>query len=164
LSPTASIAPEEALSTLELRLPIRRRRLRGVVIAAVSACVLILVAAGVARVGHASSEPARELRAHVVAAPTTAYTVATSPSASPTAPSPSFAPSSTAPQTGFITIPAAGTLRLERNLTPRWVWLDGKKLGSRTQVVACGPHQIKVGRAATRAIDVPCGGELRVSR
>jgi len=158
LSPTASIAPEEALSTLELRLPLRRRRLRGVVIAAVSACALILVAAGIVRVGHASSEPARESRAQAALATTAAYNVATAP------PSPGPPPSGAAPQPAAVSVPTAGTLHLGRNLTPRWVWLDGKKLGSRTEVVSCGPHQIKVGRARAHAIDVPCGGELRVSR
>jgi hypothetical protein len=118
---------------------------------------MILVAAGVVRAGHASGEVARESRTQAAVATTTAYSVAT-----PAPPAPSSA--GTTPVTAYVTIPAAGTLRLSRNLTPRWVWLDGKKLNSRTEVVSCGPHQIKVGRAPAHAIDVPCGGELRVSR
>jgi hypothetical protein len=58
----------------------------------------------------------------------------------------------------------AGTLHLERSVTPRFVLLDGKKLSSRTEVVACGTHQIKVGHSKAHPIDVPCGGELTVAR
>jgi hypothetical protein len=47
---------------------------------------------------------------------------------------------------------------------PRWVFLDGKKLVTRSDVVTCGPHQVRVGRNKSHTIDVPCGGELRVSR
>jgi len=58
----------------------------------------------------------------------------------------------------------AGTLHLERGVTPRFVLLDGKKLSSRTEVVACGTHQIKVGHSKAHPIDIPCGGELTVGR
>ena len=54
-------------------------------------------------------------------------------------------------------------MRLDRNLVPRSVFLDGKKLVTRGDAVTCGPHQLKVGRSKARAVDVPCGGELRVS-
>jgi hypothetical protein len=157
-------------ATAQIRLSTRRRELRRVVIAALSACVLILVAAGVVRVVHASSEPDRSARTPAVAPPANANPVATQPIA---AQSPSPATSSgasalaTTPAAGGsdgLNVPTAGTLRLERNVTPRFVLLDGKKLTTHNEVVSCGPHTIKVGHARPRAIDVPCGGELRISR
>jgi hypothetical protein len=171
-----SIAPvglhlEDAVSTLQLRLPLRRRLLRRVVIAAVSACALILVAAGVTRVVHASGEPERVLRASAATAPaSTNRAAATPPAGASTAgandPASSGAGSNAA--TGGTgtgqSAPMAGTLHLERSLTPRFVLLDGKKLSSRTEVVACGTHQIKVGHSKAHPIDVPCGGELTVGR
>jgi hypothetical protein len=164
----------ESMSTLQLRLPLRRRALRRVVIAAVSACALILVAAGVTRVVHASSEPDRVVRA-VVAAPVPSIAsraAGATPAAAPEATGTSEAASAggaaaAAATSGGLTAqsaPMAGTLHLERNVTPRWVLLDGKKLSSRNEVVACGSHQIKVGHNKARSIDIPCGGELTVSR
>ncbi len=49
---------ELVMPTGGIVLPPSRRRLRGIVIGAVAFCALILAAAGIARVGHASSEPA----------------------------------------------------------------------------------------------------------
>jgi hypothetical protein len=139
-----------------------------VVIAAVSACVLILVAAGVVRVVHASSEPARSARPSASANANAVATQATSPAS--TSGATAAATAATAGATGAtspssdLNAPTAGTLHLERTLTPRWVLLDGKKLGTRNETVACGPHTIKVGHSRPRAIDVPCGGELKISR
>jgi hypothetical protein len=135
---------ETTISTL---LPQRRQRLRNIVIGAVSACLLILVAAGITRVSHASSEPS-----YPIAPPT--YASPSPPPAEVVAPPPESA----------ISPPTTGTLRLERNLVPRWVFLDGRKLGKRTEIATCGPHQIKVGRGHPLPIDVPCGGELKISR
>jgi len=176
---SSSIAPvglhlEESVSTLQLRLPLRRRLLRRVVFAAVSGCALILVAAGVTRVVHASSEPDRVARASASLVPSGASrAVAASPqgttTAAPNEPGmPVTVPSSSTAASGGTgtaqPAPMAGTLHLERNLTPRWVLLDGKKLSSRTEVVACGSHQIKVGHSKAHPIDIPCGGDLTVSR
>jgi hypothetical protein len=139
----------------------RRARLRRVVIAAVSACALILVAAGIVRVVHASSETSP--------APRTAATSGATAGATPVAAAAAIAPGASpaaapAPDTAAASTATTGTLRLERNLMPRSVWLDGRKLGTRNEVVTCGPHQLKVGRARARAIDVPCGGDLRIAR
>jgi hypothetical protein len=159
---------EDAGSTAQIRLPRRRRQLRGVVIAAVSACALILVAAGIVRVVHASSEPERT--AHASANANTVDTQAASPGsttggagggAAPAAAGGSSAPSTAS---GGTSAPTSGTLHLERGLAPRLVVLDGKKLTSHNETVSCGPHTIKVGRGRPRAIDVPCGGELKISR
>jgi hypothetical protein len=162
-SPSApSIAPvglEEVVSTLQIRLPMRRARLRRVVIAAVSACALILVAAGIVKVVHASSEPS--------STPRTASAANAAPGATPIAAAaiaPGLPAAAPAPDTASASAATTGTLRLERNLTPRLVLLDGRKLGTRSEAVTCGPHQLKVGRSKSRAIDIPCGGELRVAR
>jgi hypothetical protein len=159
------------MSTLQLRLPLRRRLLRRVVIAAVSACALILVAAGVTRVVHASSEPDRVVRASVVTGPSSANRAAATPLEGASTAGPNEAAnvggSSTAAGGGTGAgqpAPMAGTLHLERSVTPRWVLLDGKKLSSRTEVVTCGTHQIKVGHSKAHPIDVPCGGDLTVGR
>jgi hypothetical protein len=170
------------MSTLQLRLPLRRRLLRRVVIAALSACALILVAAGITRVVHASSEPDHVARASASSgnratpaiAPSTAgaasasgATAAQGTSAAGANEAASAVGTSAAPSGGTGTpqsAPMTGSLHLERNLTPRWVLLDGKKLTSRTEVVACGPHQIKVGPNRAHPIDIPCGGELSVAR
>jgi hypothetical protein len=138
-----------------------------VVIAAVSACVLILVAAGIVRVVHASSEPARAARPSSTANANTVATQAPSPASTigaGGAPAAAGSPGSSVASSDGLNAPTAGTLHLERNLTPRWVWIDGKKLSSRNEVVACGPHTLKVGHGHPRPIDVPCGGEMRVSR
>jgi hypothetical protein len=136
-----------------IRLPERRRRLRGIVIGALSACVLILIAAGIARVSHASSEPGATSSASSGSDSPVAAAAAPSPAAPAAAPTPDSTPGA----------PTTGTLRLDRSLVPRSVFLDGKKLVTRADAVTCGPHQIKVGRAKARPIDVPCGGELRIS-
>jgi hypothetical protein len=150
---------EDAVSTLQVRLPLRRRLLRRVVIGAVSACALILVAAGVTRVVHASSDPDHVARASAAPVASTASRPAATP--------PEAAGTSTAASGGTGTsqsAPVAGTLHLDRNVTPRFVLLDGKKLSSRTEVVACGAHTIKVGHSKAHPIDVPCGGDLTLGR
>jgi hypothetical protein len=155
----------ETLSTLQLRLPLRRRTLRRVVIAAVSACALILVAAGITRVVHASSEPERVVRAASAApGPAIANGAATTPAQPAAATETAGAGGTATPGMTAQSAPMAGTLHLERNVTPRFVLLDGKKLSSRNEVVACGAHTIKVGHAKAHPIDVPCGGDVTVTR
>jgi hypothetical protein len=136
-------------TTRSLPLRQRRRRLRNIVIGALSACALILVAAGIVRVSHARSEENY---------PAAAGKLASAPATSQLAALPAPAPPA------VIAHPTSGTLRLDRKLVPRWVFLDDRKLRTRGDVVTCGPHQIKVGRGHPRPIDVPCGGELKISR
>jgi hypothetical protein len=162
---------EDAVSTLQVRLPHRRRLLRRVVIGAVSACALILVAAGVTRVVHASAEPDRVVRVSAATAASSANRAASTPtegaSTAGANEGANVGSTSAAASNGTGTgqsAPMAGTLHLERSLTPRGVLLDGKKLSSRTEVVACGTHQIKVGHSKAHPIDVPCGGEVTVGR
>jgi hypothetical protein len=68
------------------------------------------------------------------------------------------------PSTTTSTGASTGTVRLDRPATAGRAWLDGKKLSSSSALVTCGTHQIKVGRGRTHSIDVPCGGEIGVSR
>jgi hypothetical protein len=171
-----SIAPvglhlEDAVSTLQVRLPLRRRLLRRVVIAAVSVCALILVAAGVTRVVHASSEPDRVARASAASVPSAATRAAASPSEGASTAGTNQAANAGSTATGASggtgtsqSAPVAGTLHLDRSLTPRFVLLDGKKLSSRTEVVACGAHTIKVGHSKAHPVDIPCGGDLTIGR
>lgn len=158
LTPQRAVADEEVNPTMEIRLPVRRRRLGGIVIAAIAGCALILVAAGIARVGHASSEP--PVAAPPVAATTFATVLApSSPAVSPPTTAAAPTPASTSRESA-----STGTVRLDRAGLAGRVWLDGKKLSSTSALVSCGTHQIKVGRGRTRSIDVPCGAEIAVSK
>jgi hypothetical protein len=70
-----------------------------------------------------------------------------------------------ASQASVDTPPATGTLVLRRPALPANVWLDGARLRAASTRVPCGTHEIRVGaRGHSREIDVPCGGELTVSR
>jgi hypothetical protein len=52
-----------------------------------------------------------------------------------------------------------------RPAVPGKVWLDGQKIDAATATVACGKHQLKVGvKGKAHAVDVPCGGDLKVAR
>jgi hypothetical protein len=162
----AAAADEEVNPTMEIHLPVRRRRLGVVVGAALSACALILVAAAVARVVHASSGPeatAGDLRTNAaVAAATAPASLATATSQATAAPvTPASTSASTAASSSGV---STGTVRLDRPAYAGHVWLDGKKLSSSSVLVSCGTHQIKVGRARTHSVDVPCGAEISVSK
>lgn len=164
LAPGADKGEEEANPTMEVRLPVRRRRLGAIVIGAVSCCGLILLAAVIARVGHASSESstasASSTAPAATAASSPAGTMTTVAEPSPAPPSATAVAPSSATGSGAST----GTVRLDKPAVAGRVWLDGKKLSSSSALVSCGTHQIKVGRGRTHSIDVPCGGELGVSR
>ncbi len=170
-SGAAEPADDDADASLAVRLPPRRRRLGGIVIGTVAGCALILLAAVIARVGHASSTPS------TATTPATAdtTTAAPTPPATTTAPDPGTpsnaapAPAATTAATTATAAPAVtaastGTVRLDRPAVPGHVWLDGKKLTSRSAIVSCGTHQIKVGLRRTHSIDVPCGGEIGVAK
>ena len=160
LMPQRAVADEEANPTMEIRLPApRRRRLGGIVVGAIAGCTLILVAAGVARVGHASSAPSPATPATVSAARAPA-TVTSAAIATP--PVTTSAPASLAPTHSDVS--STGTVRLDRPATAGHVWLDGKKLSATSALVSCGKDQIKVGRGRTHSVDVPCGSEIGVSK
>lgn len=152
---TPSDRPIDGPSTGSIRLqlaPLRRRRLRRVVLAAVAACGLILIAAGVARLAHANSVATAENTvpsASMVSAPRANVAVAGPVTAAPP----------------VADVPRTGTLRLQHPATAGKVWLDGQKITTASTAATCGTHQIKVGtRGKLHAIDVPCGGDVNVSR
>jgi hypothetical protein len=133
----------------------KRRRLRGVVFAILAMCTLIIMAAVASRMGHAGNTAAAAIPTFPAIPPAPLTPVATAQALATT----------TAPPTP----PAAadtttGTIRIERPASPGHVWLDGKKLSAASAPVSCGTHQVKIGRTHARSIQVPCGGELVVSR
>ncbi|HZU82102.1 MAG TPA: hypothetical protein VE987_04260 [Polyangiaceae bacterium] len=66
---------------------------------------------------------------------------------------------------GLDVPPAVGTLVLRRPAAPGNVWLDGAKLTAASTSVACGPHEIRIGKhGRPKHVTVPCGGELRLAR
>lgn len=152
---------EVADQTGALAVVVRRRRFDGVVIGAVSACALILVAAAVSRVSHASSRAqGAQARSDAPPAPIAGETSPAASSADPGAAPLAVGPTDPPPE-----LPTRGTLRLERPAVAGRVWVDGKRLTSSTAVVACGTHQIKVGASGrAHSLDVPCGGELVLTR
>jgi hypothetical protein len=160
-----SSSPSSTLQTASVSLEIPRRKLGSVVAVTVAVCALILVAAGVVRVVHASSEPSAAARAAAAipaAAPSGEMTAAPAPS--PTV-APPDAPAAAASGAPTADDRSSGKVRLERPAVPSRTWLDGKKMSSATAVVSCGTHQIRVGfRRKTHSIDVPCGGEIAVSK
>ncbi len=117
------------------------------------ACGLILVAAAIVHFARPSSDSTAPL----AATQATGAPIAPAPSAAPVAPVVAAPPVADAPQTG--------TLRLQRPAVAGKVWLDGQKIAAASATVACGTHQLKVGaHGHAHAIDIPCGGELKISR
>jgi hypothetical protein len=160
-------APKERVQqTGSVRIPVQRRRLGGIVVAAVATCALILVAAIIARVSHASNEtpPVAAIPLSAAVAPTNNPATAPDRAAQTQAASPTRsvpAATSQAPPEP----PTMGTLRLERPAVASRVWLDGKKMTAGSALVTCGAHQVKIGaRSRARSVQVPCGGEVVVSK
>jgi hypothetical protein len=153
---------EEADATMGVRLP-SRRRLRGIVVGAVAGCGLILLAAVIARAGHASSEPSSASTPATTAPAATASPSPGAPANAATSPASSPASSPVA-ATAPGDVGSTGTVRLDRPALAGRVWLDGKKLTTKSALVSCGTHQIKVGLKRAHSIDVPCGGEIGVSK
>jgi hypothetical protein len=132
----------------------RRRQLGGIVLGTIVVCALILVAAVIARVSHASSP--KESKAVPSALPALALPAAVA--------APGALAQTAPPPLPPAEVPITGTLRFERPASPGRVWLDGKKLNANSALVSCGAHQIKVGRGRARSVQVPCGGDLVVSK
>jgi hypothetical protein len=61
--------------------------------------------------------------------------------------------------------PGIGTLHLRWPATAGQVWLDGARLSATSAVVDCGRHEVRVGvRGRPHPVEVPCGGDLSVTR
>jgi hypothetical protein len=140
--------------------PIARKKLgKTIVMGTIGACALILIAAGIARVSHASSEPSTATESDpaqngaAAAPPTTAA-----------APAPAQAQSDLSRAAPPLDPSSSGTVKLGHPASPGHVWLDGKKVSATSVLVSCGTHQIKVGRSRKHSVDVPCGGEVVVTR
>jgi hypothetical protein len=139
----------------------RRRRLARVVVAIVAACAAILLTAGIRLAVPRETPPpvafvAPPVLAPTLPAPSPGETAAANPTAGA---APTGDPALTAD------LQTTGTVRLERSALVGHVWLDGEKLKTASPVVACGKHEIRVGvHGHGHVIDVPCGGEVAVSR
>jgi len=144
--------------------PVRRRKLGKIVVATVAACGVILIAAGIARVSQASSESSSATQSTPGTGdkPVSTAAVATGATTSAATPSTTSAPASMGARAPDSS--STGTVRLDHPAKAGHVWLDGKKISSSSILVSCGTHQIKIGHGRKHSIDVPCGGELGVSR
>ena len=153
---------EEVNPTMELRPARPRRSFVGVVLAAVGACVLLLVLA-VATHAARPGNPESPIAAATVPPPPDTALAAMSPSA----PTPASGGStSAAGQTiaGTPGTPTTGTLRLRRPAIPGHVWVDGAKLSASSALLSCGSHNVRVGFGHTHKITIPCGGEIALNR
>jgi hypothetical protein len=140
-----------AIVARDPQFPERRRRLMRLVAGTVGVCALILVAAGVGRLLHPPPSPA-------AMAP---ITITENPGTAPAAPVATVDPTPAPPPPA----PTTGTLQLRKPALAGHVWLDGKKLSQADQAVACGKHKVKVGTwGHTHPVDVPCGGQLTVTK
>jgi hypothetical protein len=151
---TPSLAPvgidvEAADAEDPAPLAARRRELTRYVIGAVALACVILVASVAKRTSHADapSSAGNSVRAEPV-------TVRT------------HVPGEASPLTPAVAKPAAGTgAGLIRFATqPGWAWLDGQQLSATSAFVPCGSHQVQIGGEEQHDVDVPCGGEVVVTR
>ena len=131
--------------------PERRKKLTRIVLGTLAACALILVAAGIVHLARPNNDAA---------------SVATSTAVAPALPAPIASPAVAPAAAPAVTdAPQTGTLRLQKPLAAGKVWLDGQKMAVASATIACGTHELKVGaHGRPRSIDVPCGGELKLSR
>lgn len=149
-TPSGAPAPDAAGGSTWSRrivlLPARRQKLSRIVFAALAACGLILVAAVVAQLLRPKEDAA------VAAVP-----------AATALPAPALPAPATPPAAAVPDAPQTGTLHLQRPAAPGKVWLDGQKISAATVTVACGDHQLKVGRAKAHTVTIPCGGDLKIA-
>jgi hypothetical protein len=118
---------------------------------------LILIAAVIVHLARAKDSSAFAAT-NAASAPAAAAPVV--PPSNPVAAAPIAAPAPPPPAE-----PQSGTLSLQRPATAGHVWLDGQKLNAASATVTCGKHQVKVGaHGRAHPVDVPCGGEIHISR
>lgn len=71
----------------------------------------------------------------------------------------------TAPPAGIA--PTKGILKMPASTAANRVWVDGKLIGNggNDREVACGRHTVKIGsRGREQTVDVPCGGDVALTR
>jgi hypothetical protein len=112
---------------------------------ALSVCILILVGAGI-RTAVATTESG-------IAMPPVAARATT-------------APAGTAAQGAVGTdllppAPVSGTIVFPKRTS---VVLDGARVSSSSAIVRCGDHTVRIGRAAARKVEVPCGGTVDLDK
>ena len=135
----------------------RRERLQRIVVGTLGGCGLILIAAAGAQVARASASTGSSQ-------PVAVLTRAADPTAA-VQPAPPPAPAAAPDPAPVVEAPSIGTIRLHWPAVPGHVWLDGEKIASSSTVVACGKHELRVGaKGRAHDIDVPCGGEFRITR
>lgn len=173
VSPLVLGTPDAMSTSREIEAPavLRERPRRGPVFAtATAAAIAIGVVLGVAlglreRAKVAESERALSAAAASAArasAPPRAVPLPSTPPAPPAAPVASVA--SVAPAGPRAT---TGRLLTEATETGHRIFVDGRLAGGggAPLVVPCGRHDVRVGSAGRlRAVDVPCGGDVAVSR
>lgn len=142
----------------------RKKLGKTIVVGTVAACALILVAAGIARVSHASDSPSTSAQADPGQNAAATATAAASPAPPPSSPATAAAPQDPASVAAPIDPSSTGTVRLGHPANAGHVWIDGKKVSATSVLVSCGTHQVKVGRSRKHSVDVPCGGEVVVTR
>src|SRR6266480_3588890 len=122
-------APRERVQqTGSVRIPVQRRRLGGIVVAAVATCALILVAAIIARVSHASNEPPPTAAVPMSATEAPTRNTPSVPDRVPTPETARAAPTALAQASSDP--PTTGMIRVERPSVAGRVWIDGKKMTS----------------------------------
>jgi hypothetical protein len=47
---------------------------------------------------------------------------------------------------------------------PGWAWVDGVQLAGTSAFLPCGAHKVQTGGEEPHVVDVPCGGEVVVTR
>ncbi|MGH7294821.1 MAG: hypothetical protein ACRELB_07810 [Polyangiaceae bacterium] len=116
------------------------------VVAGLAASLLVLATAAVA-----SMPRAQEPVLHAASAPPAPSPERVVPP--PPEPAPPPLPAST-----------VGTLLVDPTADGQRVLVDGVVLSTGAALVRCGRHEVSVGPGGTRAIEVPCGGEVTVYR
>ncbi len=140
-------AAPPAEESAALRLPMRpppNPKMIALVGGALGLCMLILVGAGI-RTAVATTEGG------VAVAPTT--TSAAQP--------PKVAANGAVGVDSLPPAPVSGTIVFPKKAT---VTLDGARVTSTSAIVRCGDHTVRIGRGATRKVDVPCGGTLDLDK
>jgi hypothetical protein len=154
-------------STYQIQLPRPPRRRLGPVVAGamgLSVCILLLAtirarsAEAPARAGSQPAETSGSPGGHpLTPGPQAARTWDPAPATIAGAkPARDWVPAPAAPEA----VPTSGTVTSRGGA----LFVDGSRMSAKSAVVACGHHQLRVGRGKSHDADVPCGATLVVDR
>jgi hypothetical protein len=147
-----SLAPT-AYDTAGYRVP--RTNLTRYVVGALAVAGVILVVAATRTFFGQQPSAAQGARHDNAAATTAPQPIEMRPTPAPVIPPPP-------PSSPSIT---TGTLRVDPAVQGQRVMVDGVLLSVPAAIIQCGPHDVAVGPSGrSRAIEVPCGGEVTVYR